>query len=177
MQDAELSQGSSFSTALPITVYIRPRVNPAVDWQEFDRGPGYFNIPAGHEVGVRIHNIDDSLLKDLVNDLKDCPAMVYLNLSENRKVSNSGLQYLKLLPQLTFLNLSSCDLTNDGIAHLVDLKRLESLNLSYCNRLTDPALKYIKSLPRLTYLDVQGCVKMTNGGLARIGQAKLTIHK
>jgi hypothetical protein len=54
------------------------------------------------------------------------------------------------------LNLSSCDITGEGLAHLKALPHLNDLNLSYCNRLTESALAPIKALSHLTYLDFAG---------------------
>lgn len=165
-----------FSTSLPIIVLSRPE-GENVDWQEVDRGPGYFNIPAGQEVRVRIKGINDSDLNELMNDLRDVQALRFLDLSENRNVTNEGLARLKAVPQLTGLNLSSCSITSTGLEHLRALPRLQTLILSYCSRLTDPALKTLEAMKNLTFVDLQGCLGLTNGGLARIRRRSLTIHR
>lgn len=167
----------SFSSTLPILVLYRPQGDPAAQWQELDRGPGYFHIPAGDEVSIRIQNINDAILATLMKELQECPVIAELNLSENRNITDSGLDALKALPWLTSINLSSCSLTNTGLAKLAALPRLTRLNLSYCNRITDLGLKSLTHLNRLTYLDLQGCVKITNGGLSRLHLKGLTIHR
>jgi hypothetical protein len=100
-----------------------------------------------------------------------------LDLAENRKVTNDGLESLKMLPQLTYLNLSSCDITNSGLQYLLDLQQIKVLNLSYCHRLTDIGLKTLKGLPHLVFLDLQGVLKVTNGGLSKIRRSGLIIHR
>lgn len=167
----------SFSSTLAIQIFIRPIGDPPVDWQEFDRGPGFFNIPAGSEVMIRARNIDDYELRALVKELIPCPAVTFLNLSENRKITEVGLDYLRPLVTLTGLNLSSCSLNDQGLAHLSALTQLTHLDLSYCNRLTDACVKHIRALIRLRFLDLQGCVKISNGGISRIERRGLTIHR
>ena len=166
-----------FSTAFPVQVLIRPTGQPTVEWQEFDRGEGLYHIPAGNDVYVRVHNIDDQDLGQLVRDLAAIPTLTYLNLSENRKITDDGLRALRTLTSLTGLNLSSCSITSVGLGYLAALTRLETLDLSFCNRITDASFKALRPLNRLTSLNLQGCVKITNGGIARFGRKGLTIKK
>lgn len=167
---------ASFSSTLPITVYTRP-VETGADWQELDRGPGYFSIPAGHEVRVRIKSIADEDLLLLVEELRDVAALRFLDLSENRNVTNEGLARLRGLPQLTGLNLSSCSITNTGLKQLADLPRLSHLNLSYCNRLSDEAIKILEGIHHLTYANLQGCLSITRAALSRVRRRSLTIYR
>lgn len=166
-----------FSSKFPVIVLSRPANEPGLDWQEVDRGPGYFTVPAGHEIRVRIKGINDRDLYELVEELQDVKELRFLDLSENRNVTNDGLARLKALPQLTGLNLSSCTITNYGITHLRELPRLETLILIYCNRLTDESLKTFESMRSLKYLDLQGCLHFTKGGLARVRRRDLQINR
>ncbi len=169
-----------FSTTLPIVIFSRPAnqpVQPAQEWQEFDRGPGFFHLPKDHEVMVKVKQIDDADLCQLSQSLADCSLIVAFDLAENRKVTDDGIECLKALPQLIYLNLSSCDLTNSGLPFLLDLQRLRVLNLSYCHRLTDIGLRTLKGLPHLEYLDLQGVLKVTTGGLSKIRRPGLTIRR
>ena len=166
-----------FSSALPISVNVRPADPPGADWQPFDEGPGIFHIPPGHQAQVRIKNIDNHTLSELVTDLQTCPAVTELDLSENRSIDDSGLVKLKPLKQLTSLNLSSCGLSDAGLESLKELDRLQRLNLSYCNRLTDRGLKTLDQMRNLQYLDLQGCVKITRAGVAHLNRPGLEIYK
>ncbi len=168
----------TFSTNFPILVHTRPAGSPhRADWQEFDHGEGLYHLPDGVDVSVRVHNIGDSGLAQLAQDLSGITTLRYLNLSENRKISSEGLKPLRLLPWLTMLNLSSCSLTNAGLENLLLLPRLEWLDITFCNRLSDPALKTLAKLPHLEFLDLQGCVKITHGGIARLRRRNLEIHR
>lgn len=166
-----------FSSTLPIIVLTRPENEAGADWQELDRGPGYFNAPDGHEVRVRLKAANDEDVRTLVNELRDLPVLHFLDLAENRNVTNEGLRHLRGLPQLTGLNLSSCSITNTGIEHLRGIPQLSHLNLSYCNKLSDPALKTIEAMKNLTFVDLQGCLSITNGGLSRIRRRSLQIYR
>ncbi|MBI4928815.1 MAG: hypothetical protein HY835_13685 [Anaerolineae bacterium] len=165
-----------FSSTYPILVYTRP-AGTTGDWQEFDQGPGYFHIPEGQEVMVRLRTIDNATLRKIVTELAECPALVFLNLSENRNVTGDGLEYVTALKSLTGLNLSSCSLTDTDLVHLTAIPKLAHLDLSYCNRLTDASFKHIRQLSRLRFLDLQGCIKITNGGIARLRIRDLKIHR
>lgn len=167
---------TKFSSSLPIVIYDRPLGSNEL-WQDFDRGPGIFHPRPAYELNLRIQNIDNHILKDLVAEIVDVPELAFLNLSENRKITDPGLEVLAQLKQLKGLNLSSCDISGPGLAFLSTLVHLEHLNLSYCNRIADPGLKVIKSLRNLTYLDMQGCVKTTHAGLAKIERRGLVIHE
>jgi len=166
-----------FYTSLPVILYARLRLTPPLDWNEVDQGPGWITLPEGCEYGFRIHNIDNAELKLLVNELASVTPLTYVNLSENRKITNPGLAALQAFPQVETLNLSSCSLTNDGILHLQGLRHLKSLDISYCNRLTGPGLKNLEPLRNLTQLNLQGCIKITNGDVARFKKRGLEIKK
>jgi hypothetical protein len=163
-----------FETTLDLIIYTRERGQ--TDWQEFDRGPGKFSLSSEMEAGIRIFRIDDLTLKTLVSEIDGCDPIVFLNLAENRKITNKGLEVIKPLTRLTMLNLSSCDIANQGLEHLAAFTRLAWLNLSYCNRISDNGLRFIKKLKNLSYLDLQGCVHVTRAGVNHISRDGLTIH-
>lgn len=165
-----------FSTSLPVVILTRP-AGQEVDWQEFDRGPGYFTVPAGQEIRVKMKGIADEDMVGLVRELQGVETLRFLDLAENRNVTNDGLKYLRGLTQLTGLNLSSCTITSAGVEHLRQLTHLEHLNLSYCNKLTDPALKTLEAMRNLVFVDLQGCLSITKGGLARIRRKTLKIFR
>lgn len=167
----------SFESDLPLTVFIRPMGQPGAEWSEYEKGPGHFDIPSSNEIYLRVKNIDDDDLYSLVKVLNGVANLTTLNLSENRKVTDVGVSRLSGLPELIRLNLSSCGITNQGLAHLEALKRLKQLDISFCNRITDEGLRKLKSLTQLEFLDIQGCVKTTHAGVKRIERRGLTIHR
>jgi hypothetical protein len=167
---------SNFSSTLPIIILVRP-LGSNQDWQEFDRGPGFFNVPADNEIRVRIKSIGDGELADLVQELKGVANLRFLDLAENRNVTNDGIARLRGLPQLTGLNLSSCTITNPGLSYLSELRRLERLELSFCNRLSDGAVKILDGMRSLTFVDLQGCLGINKGALSRFRRRTLQIYR
>ncbi len=169
-----------FSTELDVVLYTIPceETSPRwLDWQEFDRGPGFFQIPADHFLGVRAQGLHDAEIRRLTADLQPVENLRYLNLSENRGITNEGMSSVGTLRQLRYLNIGACDINNQGMAFLPSLTNLEYLNLSYSNRITEKAAPFVQKLPRLTYLDLQGCIKINTGGLKKFEKKGLTIHK
>lgn len=142
-----------------------------------DLGPGIFRIPEDHAVMIRVRNIDNDFLKDLIFEINDLEIVIALNLSENRKVTDKGLEIISVLNQLVDLNLSSCDISNKGLSILCRMKNLQRLNISFCNRITDDGIRLLKDLPALVFLDLQGLPKITNGSLSKIRKSSLTIHR
>ena len=166
-----------FSSALPVIVLTRPAGQTEIDWQEIDRGPGYFSVPASEEVAIKMKGIDNSVLAQLVEELKPVAALRYLDLAENRNVTNEGVARLRALHQLEALNLSSCSITSTGLAPLKEIPKLRRLILSYCNKLTDASLKTIESMRSLEFVDLKGCLGLSQGGFSKMHRRNLTIHR
>ena len=148
-----------------------------LDWQEFDKGPGIFHIPSDLFLGIRAQGFHDAEIRQLAEDLLPVENLRYLNLTENRGISNSGMAAVGSLRQLRYLNIGACDINNQGMAFLPNLVNLEYLNLSYCNRITEKCAPFIQKLPKLKYLDLQGCIKINTGGLKKFEKKGLTIYK
>jgi hypothetical protein len=160
-----------------MTIFSRPQATPAADWAEIDTGPGYMDLPAGHEFGFRIHNCDDETLKILVKELAIVDPLTYANLSENRKITEDGIELLKVFTRLSWINLSSCGLSNDALAHLTGFTHLVTLDISYCNRLTGLALKYVQAMPNLKNVNLQGCVKITTRDVSSLRKFGISVKK
>ena len=92
--------------------------------------------------------IDDSVLRDLREQLKDLAELETLDLS-NTPVSNVGLEHLKDLSRLETLDLSGTNVTDAGLDHLRGLTNLQSLDLSGTS-VTKAAIANLRmSLPNL----------------------------
>jgi len=167
------------ATTLPVVVYSRQRGGDASedDWREVDRGPGYIKPEPGHEIGLWIKHIDDKILRKLVEEWKECAVLTYLDISENRNITNEGLAVLGDLANLVTLDLSSCGINHNGLAHLAPLTALKSLNISYSKRITDAGVKHINAIEQLEYLDILGCPKITNAGFKRLQRPGLDIRR
>ena len=166
-----------FSSTLPISVLTKPEGSDNEEFRVLEQGPGYFYAQPGFEVGIRISNMDDVALIHLVTEISAVPVITFLDLSENRKITNKGIAALSGLKSLTRLNLSSCGLNNQGLPYLISLKNLKHLDLSHCHRITDQGIKYLQGMTHLSFLDLQGTPKITNAGLKRLQREGLQIHK
>jgi hypothetical protein len=158
-------------------VFYRQENKQDADWQELDRGPGYFHISPAHEVRIQLKSASDSELQTLVEEISGVEAITSLDLSENRNITDSGIARLKNLPHLHELKLSSCDITYKAIDHLAELPNLKSLDLSYCNRIHDSSVKGLNALHQLEYLDLQACMQITRAGIKRLERRGLEIHR
>jgi len=168
--------GIDLAISLAIKLLVRP-AGGAGEWQDFEQGPGRFVIPAGHEVCLRARNIDDDDLMQLCAEIRGCPAVVCLDLAENRKVTDLSLSRISGLTQLRLLNLSSCDITDRGLAWLSENTNLQMLILSYCSRLRGSGLKHLRALSNLTYLDLQGCPRINHATIVKtVARRGLTVH-
>ncbi len=81
---------------------------------------------------------------------------------------------LKVLSQLSCLDLSSTDVTNDGLAHLKGLTRLSELDLSQ-TRVTDTGLAHLKGLTNLSCLRLGEPAAIGSTNLSRIGANNVRI--
>lgn len=82
------------------------------------------------------------------------PDLTSLSLAKTN-VSDSDLQFLATLTDLTTLNLVWCErITDDGLAHLKELTGLTTLNLKGCKEITDRGLVHVKKLTDLTTLNL-----------------------
>lgn len=168
------------STTLEITLYTIPCEEVSsrwLDWQEYDKGPGIFRIPADVFLGIRVQGFHDAEIRQLCYELKTVENLRYLNLTENRGITNDGMAAVGNLRQLRYLNIGACDINNQGMDFLPNLVNLEYLNLSYCNRITEKTAPFVQKMPKLKYLDLQGCIKINTGGLKKFEKKGLTIYK
>ena len=165
------------TTSLPVQILRRPEEVTGKDWTVAEMGPGKFIVSDPEWIGLRVRNIDDDFLRDLVEEFCDIKNLIMLNLSENRKVTDKGIKILIPLVFLEELNLSSCDISNTGLELLASFPHLKVLNISFCNRVTGDGLLNLRMLPRLEFLDLQGLPKINTGDIARIRKPSLSIHR
>ena len=174
------NQTNKFSTEIAVQLFVLNKNTPSsrwLDWQPFDFGPGIFLIPEDSFLGIRAQGIDDDALFQLVRELSSVSCLRYLYLAENRKITNKGILNLEKLNQIEYLNISSCDITSEGLEFLPSLTNLKFLDLSYCNRISEKAAQYIQKLPRLQYLDIKGVIKINTSSLKKFEKRGLVIHQ
>ena len=88
------------------------------------------------------------------------------------KITDAGLEYLKGMTKLKYLDLNSTQVTDAGLEHLKGLTKLEHLDLGG-TRVTGAGLKHLKGLTELQHLYLTS-TKVTDAGLEHLnGLAKL----
>jgi beta-lactamase regulating signal transducer with metallopeptidase domain/Leucine-rich repeat (LRR) protein/5-hydroxyisourate hydrolase-like protein (transthyretin family) len=98
--------------------------------------------------------------------LKGLPQLRSLNLFAAIRVTDAGLVNLDGLSQLRTLNLMSTKVTDEGLKHLKGLSQLQSLNLIE-TPIGDAGLVNLKGLTQLQTLDL-ACSEVTDAGLAHL---------
>jgi len=95
-------------------------------------------------------------------------SLTRLDVSFCDRVSDSAMAHLATgLPTLTSLSMSSCQVTDQGIARLAPhMKALNTLNIGQCVKLTDRAVQTIsEEIKSLRSIDLYGCTKISSEGL------------
>lgn len=97
--------------------------------------------------------------------VKGMTGLLYLDLNA-AEIGDAGLEHLKGLTKLECLELYNKPVGDTGLAHLKGLTRLERLMLDG-TKITDAGLEHLKDLPRLQQLDLRN-TRITNAGLAHL---------
>eukprot|EP00913_Durusdinium_trenchii_P035299 g33029.t1 len=98
--------------------------------------------------------IDDSALKH-IQEMKGMRRL----LLQNTKITNKGLEHLKDLPNLIYLDLRENAVTDDGLKHLAGIKSLERLSV-WSTKVSSAGLAHLKGLTNLSRLN---CEKSQEG--------------
>ncbi|PWU00494.1 MAG: hypothetical protein C5B53_03980 [Candidatus Melainabacteria bacterium] len=110
-----------------------------------------------HEINFQnVPPLDDDVLKHVAK-LRDLQS---LNLTSTN-ITDTGLSYLLGLPKLEDLQISSTEITGEGIYSLTKMKSLRSLCLNYLT-LDKRAFEYFRSNPPLRSLELRSCGLVDN---------------
>jgi Leucine-rich repeat (LRR) protein len=90
----------------------------------------------------------------------------WLDLSDNRAVSDDAMAPLGKLTSLNSLNLYRVPITDAGVEQLAGLVNMESLNLDTTG-LTDAGLPHLANMNKLTFLHL-GVTKVSDAGLKHL---------
>ncbi len=93
-----------------------------------------------------------------------------LNL-ENTRISDAALPVLARMPRLEELDLSHCQVSDQGVASLAGQRSLKILWLTGNRGVTDAALKSLASLPRLQQVELSGTSVSEAGWQALLRQS------
>jgi hypothetical protein len=114
-----------------------------------------------------LHYIDvqrSQITGDGLKHLLPLDTLRHLTLEEVRDIDR-GARYLAQLPALKTLVLTSCSLSNSGLADLCDSKSIQELHLSFARGISDPGLKHLARLKTLRTFRLSQA-NLSDGGLA-----------
>lgn len=124
--------------------------------------------------------ITDEKLADLRGHLESLPGLKSLNLMFTDEVTDAGVAELVELTSLEELNIMSPLVTSEGLVHLASLRRLRRLSLSSAYGIADDGLEQLQQFPKLEELRILGS-RVTDDGLALLEHCpklnKLTLQQ
>ena len=82
-------------------------------------------------------------------------------------ISDDGLAHIAGLTSLKTLRLGSNNITDKGLVYLARLSNLEELEFAYCT-ISDAGLKHLRTIPRLKRLYVGQPTRLTDAGLEEL---------
>lgn len=97
--------------------------------------------------------ISNLSLKHVLGQLTTLQA---LNLNQCKLVTDEGVLALKNLQALRSLNLSECQVSDNGLKQLAIFSQLNTLTLSYCSLITSSGVIFLNALSRLERLYFSG---------------------
>lgn len=167
------------ATTLAVQILSRPANDPQTDWSVVDEGPGYIEIPPQHEIALFLPRAEDETAAQLTEEWLPCAQLVKVDVSEGRRMGDTGLRQLARLHQLTTLIVSATGITNQGLDHLLEMPKLQRLDLSHCTSIGDLGLRRLEQLRTLRYINLRGCPRITQAGLKHLqtNHRQLQIHR
>lgn len=148
-------------TELTLIAQTRTAGDPDADWEYRCRTPGEIELEPGEELSLE--RADPGLLADGTTVVFN-PATTIGNAELARLVDDFAAV------NLTRLDLSSTNVTDDGLVHLARLPWLQSILLSRTET-TDASLALLAGLPRLRELRLTLCTGVTDAGLTHLAGA------
>jgi hypothetical protein len=93
-----------------------------------------------------------AIKNDPLVHLQVLPLLEHLDLTGTNVDDQGLLLDVAKLTNLRELNLTSLNVTNDGIADLKPLVKLKVLKLNYCSRISDDVVLHLQEFPRLQHI-------------------------
>ncbi|MCD4752541.1 MAG: hypothetical protein K8R40_05680 [Anaerolineaceae bacterium] len=161
-----------FSTTLSLKILYRPKNKTDIDWMPLDEGPGYFDLSMDDEIALYLPRAEDETVLMLAEEWLGCPMLRMVDVSEGRRMTNTGLHAISRLKQVTMLNLGSCGISNEGLEFLCEMPDLTWLDISHCTGIGDKGLLRIEQMKQLEFVDLHGLRRVTTGGYKRLAKRK-----
>jgi len=160
-----------FSTCHQLKTLEVPLSNPHIFRLDFRKCTQLVDI-----IGIlSLQNLRELSLQDCsqINDthivaISSCfPQLRYLDIQKCR-VTNQGLKFISQLSQLQFLNLSKCQISPEGLNHLSILSQLQILYIDQIPHFNDDMLAEIGRLTSLKQVYAWEAAGVTNNGMCHL---------
>ena len=107
----------------------------------------------------------------LIHMVRLLPELRSLDLTGNANISDRGMAAVVQLTQLKCLLLKQCrQITDTGLYSLSGLTHLQKLDLNNCSQLTDVGLGYLSRLTQLRILHLGECGKLSDRGIQTVSR-------
>jgi hypothetical protein len=110
------------------------------------------------------------------NHLAKMVNLVELTVNESEKFNDENLEKICQLVSLRRLDVSACDVTNEGMKFLKSLENLEFLSLRQ-TKFTDEGIDAICGLKKLSEIDLSNNRFLTDAGVEKISRTLLALQK
>lgn len=107
--------------------------------------------------------ITDNLLQRLSSK-----SLHKLNVAGSEKITDDGVSYITTYSNLTSINLSKCNLSDNSLIKISKLTKLTHLDISLNLLITDPGIKNIAKLDNLKYINLSELSGVTDKGIKYI---------
>jgi len=126
------------------------------------------DLPASRFVIIKVSLASCGMVNDAgLEVLKGLTCIAWLDLF-GTQVTDAGLEAIKGLTRLTYLTLQRSQVTDQGLKHLRGLTTLKFLNLADRHEITDAGLEFLKNLTQLRTLQVS-LTGITGVGFRHLG--------
>lgn len=105
------------------------------------------------------------------NSRRSKGTLQYLNLDGCIEIDSECLEHISQNTNLTYINISGCQVSDESMTHLMNLSKLHTLWASRCS-LTDAGLAWIGCIASLTSLHLGENDGITDLGLSYLSQLK-----
>lgn len=102
----------------------------------------------------KVHFGKTGISDAFIDNLGASPAITWLSIGQNPRVTGSCLAKLSRFPNLSNINIGATGIDDADLAYLISLKKLEEVVLNNLPGVSSRGIETLRSLPRLKFLDI-----------------------
>jgi hypothetical protein len=121
--------------------------------------------------GLRAHGL---MTDALMAGIADLDHIIALDVGGSRQLTDQGLQHLARLPQLQYLNVGGCKITDRGLEVLRQLPNLRAFEMNWQRWVSDAGMVHLRHCDHLERVELMGSLTGDRAIEALQGKTKLT---